>query len=863
MANLPVSPEWAPDVYQIETTDKVLGGPDGVVNLQAKQLADRTAFLKDAVESAADVAAGADAKAGSALAQIADVELAAGSAAESAASALQYKDDALAAKALAELAQRTAAEDAASAAAAATGAAANRVQAGQMAAEAGAAASAAVQAASQSVSERNQVVILGEQKKSEITALADASLVQMDAVRDDTVAAKDVAVEKAQEATMQAGTATDQASVASGQANIATTQAGLASAAKTAAESAAQVAQLASVYSTVALGLAGTTNGKYFGVKQTYGDAIDIYLNSSGTAVYQQTRPFGIGEQYEQVQLLQRVAANVPAYPVEPIFELRGIDQYDVNNRFYKNRKYTGAVSSNLMRNNSGNIQRVTTQYYATGPSGETTACRVTINNFYTSILGGTEISANCTARMKVKSNAGAGTLDFKIGQYTQTMVAVTTNESAWTEVTWPINSSFQSYSIFIDSRDGTTKNIDILIDEIQLYEGSSIPVAFSAEPKDFHARRMGEGLRTPNSSTRSGVSIDTTATHYGLIPMPTLPSAKTFTEGTIVLLFSTTDTGTIAAKAISAGNGEGIFDVGINNGNAYGIPGWGRGASGLFVANKGYQLAATRFKNGGERAFFLNGIKVGSGSSTSLSFTNRFFGLFGDTNAMFPFKGKVTAALLFDRWLDDSQIASVFSSVKAQHALSGEPSINRFNFYWAEGDSITAQAGAGGSPYPSQFYSANKASWFNMNLASSGSNHTSAVSRQARLVEMVQACVAGGNRAVVSYFMGANGIPTQQQILDYGTAIRNAGAKFIMCTILPKGSDSSWETQRLAYNTMLRNNPSLYDALADFGASPTIGAFGAPTARVYYYDDVHLNNAGETEAYNIINPLIQSFKAY
>lgn len=37
---------WEAGVYQIETTDPVLGGANGIANVQAKQLANRTAYLK-------------------------------------------------------------------------------------------------------------------------------------------------------------------------------------------------------------------------------------------------------------------------------------------------------------------------------------------------------------------------------------------------------------------------------------------------------------------------------------------------------------------------------------------------------------------------------------------------------------------------------------------------------------------------------------------------------------------------------------------------------------------------------------------------------------------------------------------------
>lgn len=51
MATLPEKAEWPDGIYQIETSDPVVGGPGGVSNRQAEQLASRTAFLKKGVES--------------------------------------------------------------------------------------------------------------------------------------------------------------------------------------------------------------------------------------------------------------------------------------------------------------------------------------------------------------------------------------------------------------------------------------------------------------------------------------------------------------------------------------------------------------------------------------------------------------------------------------------------------------------------------------------------------------------------------------------------------------------------------------------------------------------------------------------
>lgn len=51
MANLDLTRQWAENIYQLETTDPVMGGPDGVDNRQAKELGARTNWLKDQVDT--------------------------------------------------------------------------------------------------------------------------------------------------------------------------------------------------------------------------------------------------------------------------------------------------------------------------------------------------------------------------------------------------------------------------------------------------------------------------------------------------------------------------------------------------------------------------------------------------------------------------------------------------------------------------------------------------------------------------------------------------------------------------------------------------------------------------------------------
>jgi len=51
MANLPETEEWVAGIYQLETTDPVMGGADGIDNQQAKQLLARLNWLRALVES--------------------------------------------------------------------------------------------------------------------------------------------------------------------------------------------------------------------------------------------------------------------------------------------------------------------------------------------------------------------------------------------------------------------------------------------------------------------------------------------------------------------------------------------------------------------------------------------------------------------------------------------------------------------------------------------------------------------------------------------------------------------------------------------------------------------------------------------
>ncbi|HHH3447422.1 TPA: hypothetical protein ACPZYF_003676, partial [Klebsiella pneumoniae] len=54
MAKLPETPAWESEIHQLEESERAKAGPGGVLNVPATQLANRTRWLKDQIESASD-----------------------------------------------------------------------------------------------------------------------------------------------------------------------------------------------------------------------------------------------------------------------------------------------------------------------------------------------------------------------------------------------------------------------------------------------------------------------------------------------------------------------------------------------------------------------------------------------------------------------------------------------------------------------------------------------------------------------------------------------------------------------------------------------------------------------------------------
>lgn len=130
-------------------------------------------------------------------------------------------------------------------------------------------------------------------------------------------------------------------------------------------------------------------------------------------------------------------------------------------------------------------------------------------------------------------------------------------------------------------------------------------------------------------------------------------------------------------------------------------------------------------------------------------------------------------------------------------------------------------------------------------NFAVSGNTIADLTARAASVDALYSA--SRGTNNILSVLIGANdmgaGLRTAAEyfadLKAYCLARKAIGHRIIVCTVLPNYIE--WfEDERIAANAMIRADTSFYDALADFGADPTIGDPDAPADAGLYPDGLH-----------------------
>ncbi len=167
------------------------------------------------------------------------------------------------------------------------------------------------------------------------------------------------------------------------------------------------------------------------------------------------------------------------------------------------------------------------------------------------------------------------------------------------------------------------------------------------------------------------------------------------------------------------------------------------------------------------------------------------------------------------------------------------------------EGDSNTAGAGVGENSYARQATLTLDPRVEYYNVAVDGSRVSSANVRAQRVDSLFD---GDRRRNVLSVMLGTNDLIQAHGIVStpasiyldlkaYWAARRARGFKIVVKTVLPAvilPASIFKESDRNELNTLIRSDPSLYDAIADFAADPVMGNPAAPTDNSLYQDGLH-----------------------
>ncbi len=126
----------------------------------------------------------------------------------------------------------------------------------------------------------------------------------------------------------------------------------------------------------------------------------------------------------------------------------------------------------------------------------------------------------------------------------------------------------------------------------------------------------------------------------------------------------------------------------------------------------------------------------------------------------------------------------------------------------------------------------------------------------------------------ILVVWAGANDLAagyTAEQVYEnaraYCLARKQLGFTVVTCTMYPlepRGEDQYYETLRLEYNRLLRENwPQFADALVDLAADERIGDHSPASRADYFVDIVHLNQRGYAviadAVVDVVGPLVEA----
>jgi len=630
------------------------------------------------------------------------------------------------------------------------------------------------------------------------------------------------------------------------------------------------------VYSTIALGLAGTTSGQWFAVIQSTGDGLDYYTNTSGVATFRFSRPFGIGEQAAAIQLLER-SPVVTVFPVTPYSLVESVNGFFTNGRETPDAINPGA-SKNIYCFSSGDIRFTSnsgvtvTRFYADGPTSTGTAARCQFTTtaaqakFHETTVR--PPAGTYTLKFKLRSTAGAGSQALRYGSsgVPTSLTAVTVDESGWTAASYQFTTTGSDYASVILTGNGSNTP-DVMIDEIQYYEGVAADVPlWSTEVLTGNFRRS---LAWPGSQVKSGfVYNNASSGGSGVLRLPGFPATpKVFTEITVIVAFKydtasnngpliTADYDPLLSSTIStfsiltATAGGLVFNPSPTN------------FSKVNLLGEGWQIAVIRLK-ANARSIHSHEIELASDTTAFAGFSARLFRLGSYTASVvssastYAMQGKHAVTAIFDKYLTDDQLLLSVQSVRERVSLMGETIAPMPAFLISMGDSQTASfAGARG---PSWAVLQSDVGRFSptlqmRNLAVGGYTLANIVAQLPTLTRIItQVKNMTGRKAVVAIYTGTNDQATltanpasfwatvKSTLLD---PIIAAGGIPVVGTLCPDGGTppTGFEAARLTYNNLIRADTY---RVMDFGGDVVMGDVATCAGANYDTDHRHFSTAG------------------
>ncbi len=279
------------------------------------------------------------------------------------------------------------------------------------------------------------------------------------------------------------------------------------------------------------------------------------------------------------------------------------------------------------------------------------------------------------------------------------------------------------------------------------------------------------------------------------------------------------------------------------------------------YVADGLYNGASTTITSNNE-------ILITNSGGPSAAITAITLGAPGGHNAGFFAHIQISELIVCDSTLTGPQATQIYGYLYAKYALTTK------KLFIGDGDSLTFGTGSsvpgGSSAYPGQLQlllAGGATTWIIQNQGSAGTTISQIDSNAAALTDPIcgyyTRTVIAGWGGTNDLGNGSTGAATYTALQTYFANRRasNASSKLVAMTIIARG-DGSWtgamETERLAFNTSLRNNHAFADGFVDLANDTRLQT---PSNTTYYAgDQLHLVDAGYGVVASLMQPVIDAF---